>query len=590
MKLSWTPTRILPLRGAFCAGLAAALALGACGDDDKSGPGQDVPLFDVPAVFPDVPVTPDTVLPDASTPDVATNDVLTPQDTAVPELVPDLEPPFVATSTPADGASSVALPLTITLNFNEPLLRQTVNGSGAQPTIKLFGFNNEEIPITATLEQNDSTVTLRPVSNNQQLVSPYRVRILGGNPAISDKAGNRIVNNIDIRFTTANYANLDVYQDIARRYAPTIYSAVANKELPQAQVPTKFDVDGDWNLANSRQWLRTQASSIIPAVYFTVAETYTHYFVTYQYFFPDVNHTTTARQHANGSSGVMITVEKAKGEVPERPIAAHVYTPSGLFEGADNEEQFAFITTESGVSNVRNLHVAVSEGNLFPNGRFESFIEAKTHIHCNRNHQFGSSGACSSNYKNYIGDYFVFKFDTGSPRPFQKQNTAWPSTMSEINGTPEALDYALIPIGSTVWPRRFQNGSDELFQSTAFTFAGRGADFGNGLRFYSKFIESVDTDATAIGKPVWGWRWKPSSTPISGSWGVGGFMLETGAIGLDPAHYFFQRHNTENQATNPLKPWDATAKTGFATNYCFNMFLNIDRRAVDPDCLAPTAQ
>ncbi len=584
MKKSWTPTRFFRARGAIRAGIAAALVLGACGDDETNNPGQDVPLFDVPAVFPDVPVTPDVAPNDTTPTDTSRPDVPAPQDTSAPDLIPDLTPPTVASSTPADGATGVALPLTITLNFNEPLFRNTVSTS----TIKLFGFNNEEIPTTVTLEQNETTVTVRPQSNNQQLASPYRIKILGGNPAISDKAGNRIVNDIELHFTTANYPNQDGYLEVARRYAPTIYSAVANKELPQAQVPAKFDADGDWNFANTRDWLRTQANSVIPAVYFSVAETYTHYFVTYQYFFPDVNHTTAARQHANGSAGVMITVEKAKGENPERAIAAHVYTPSGTFEGADNEEQFAFITTESGVSNVRNLHVAVAEATLFPNGRFESFIEAKTHIHCNRNHQFAGPGTCSTNYKAYTGDHFVFRYDQGSPRPFQKQNSAWPSNMGEIGGQPTSLDYALIPLGSTMWPRRFQTGADGVFQSTAFTFEGRSVDFGDGLRLYSKFIESVGTDATAIGKPVWGWRWKPSSTPISGSWGVGGFMLETGAIGLDPAHYFFQRHNTENQSSNPLKPWDATAKTGFATNYCFNMFLNIDRRATDPDCAVAT--
>ncbi len=572
MKLSMNPTRRFPLRATMVAGLLAATGLGACGDDETSNPGNDVPLFDVDATFPDVqPV--DTTTPDSVTPDVGPD--TTPQDTSPPDLTPDLEPPVIASSTPAAGATGVQLPLVITLNFDEPLFRNTVSTA----TVKLIGFNNEEIPVTVTLEQNETTVTVRPVSNNQQYLSPYTVRIVGGNPAISDKAGNRIVNDIEVPFATANYPNVDGYHALASTYAPTIYSAVENKELPQSQVPTKFDVDGDWDLSDNRQWLRTEANSIVPAVYYSVSETYTHYFIHYLYYFPDVNHPTATLVHANGTAGVLVTVEKARGEVTERPIAAHVYT-----RVPPNEENFGFVTTESGLGAVANKSTTMAQDTLFPGGSFESFINAKTHDHCNRNHGEGGSGTCKENRSGYAGDHFVFKFKGGAPTQFQKQGGAFPSNMTEIPGELDALGYALIPMGSSIWSRRFETGSNGLFQNQRFTYEGRDEANGSGLSFTFKFLETVEADFQAYGQPVWAWTWNPANGPGAG------FFKNRGAFGLDPAWYFWTRHNPNNLESSPLKAWNAEAKTGFGINYCFNMFLNVDRRTVDPDCAAPAAQ
>ncbi len=576
MKAMWK-TPLAARRAAIGAGLA--LALTACGDDAVT-PAADVPLFDVGGGgFPDVPLQDATPPADAATAADAVADAALPRDTAAPDLVPDTTPPSITSSNPAAGGNAVALPLTITLNFSEPLFRNTVTVQ----TIKLLDSNSAEIPVTVTLEANESTVIVRPVTHNQALATPYLVRILGGNPAISDKAGNRIVNNIDIPFTTANYPNQDALQAVAERYAPTIFSAVKDKSLPQSQIPAKADADGNWDLSNTRAWLRTTATSVIPAVYWSVAETYTHYFVTYQYFFPDVNHSTAIRQHGNGTRGLVVTVEKARAGQPERPIAANLYWPSGTTETALNEEQVTFITTESGLGAVQHRDDAKPQATLFPENRFESFITAQDHNHCSRRVQRQVALQCGEDYSTYAGDMLVFKF-LGSVTPVTSTGSArvFPSNMTEANK--EAFGYALIPLSSTLWMKRFEVGGDRVFQSLRFTYKGRDADHGDGLSLTAKFVEPVGANTAAFGKPVWAWRWKPSVGP-----GAGTFLNE-GALGLDPAAYFFARHNPENQASSPLKPYDATSGAGFSQSYCFNLMLNIDRRTTDPKCAAPAAQ
>jgi len=570
MKLSWNPKRIISTRGAVCAGLLAAMALGACGDDTVK-PGSDVPLFDVGQTFPDVsPV--DTTVPDTVVADVRQD--VAPIDSTPPDLVPDTKPPVIASSTPIDGAAGVALPLVVTLNFDEPLFANTVSTA----TIKLIGYNNEEIPSTVTLDPNGMTVTLRPVTNNQNYASPYKVRVVGGNPALSDKAGNRIVNDIIVSFTTANYPNVDGYHALASKYAPTIYSAVSGRELPQSQVPTKFNLDEDWDLSDNRAWLRTEATTIIPAVYYNVSETYTHFYIHYMYYFPDVNHTAAALVHSNGTRGLLVTVEKKRGTVVvERPIAAHVYTAA-----APNEENFGFVTTESGLDAVDNKSATKTEAELFPEGHFESFITAKDHDHCNRNYGQGGFGVCKENNSGYTGDHFIFKYKGGAPTEFKKDGGAFPATMTQVPGALNALGYVLIPVSSSLWIRRFETGNNKIFQATRFAFDGRNADNGDGLSLTYKFLETVGASFDAFGQPIWAWSWNPAV-----GIGVGaGFFKNKGSFGLDPAWYFWSRHNPEARPESPLQLWTETNLDGFGTNYCFNLFLSIDKRTLDPKCTA----
>jgi hypothetical protein len=131
--------------------------------------------------------------------------------------------------------------------------------------------------------------------------------------------------------------------------------------------------------------------------------------------------------------------------------------------------------------------------------------------------------------------------------------------------------------------KRFEVGDDAVFEAQRFSFQGRDDEHGDGLSLTTKYVEPLGQNPNAFGKAPWAWRWKPSNGPGAG------FFLNEGALGLDPAGYFFARHNPDNLASSPLKPYDATNNpTGFAQTYCFNLMLNLDKRTTDPKCAAPT--
>lgn len=566
-------------RAAMWMGAAMAvggLALGAgCGDDDPVVVGDtlDVPLFDGADGFPDV----DTFVPDTI---VDTRDAVdtSPADTIPPDLVPDLDPPTIVSTSPAAGETGVALPLVVTIVFSEPLHGPTI----APASIKLVDWLGQDVPGTPTLGADGKTVTWRPTQANQQLVSAYTIRVVGN--IVSDKVGNKLVNTEEFTFTTANYPNQDAYRDLAAKYAPNIHSAVDANENPQHQVPVKFDGDGDWNLVNNRTWLVTAATTLVPAVYYTVTETYTHWYIHYVYYFPYVNHPASEYASGNSNVGVLVVVEKARGAAAERPVLAYTFWKEGT-----GEEQFAFATNESGIvsnggADDWGLKGVFAQETLFPGGRFESYVTAKTHRSCNWNwDQGGFLPACGLPAPIKNGDTLVFKYMGGSPTEVKKVNNAWPTDMSEVEGQPEAFGYALIPLYSTLWPRRFENGPDQLFESTTFSYESDSDRPGNGTKLSGAFLQSLaGADLSAFGKPVWAFGWNPS---VCGPNDLC-TRIRKGQIALDPAWYVWERHQRSSNP-NSLVNYDATTGAGHSMTYCFNGFIALDQRSLDPKCVNP---
>jgi hypothetical protein len=557
------------------AALSAQLVTAAsCGEDDGSTTTSDIPLFDSDGGFPDSVPT-DTNVADTVTDTRDATDTRE-VDTAPPDLVPDLEAPSVVSTIPAAGAENVSLPLEITIVFSEPLFATTI----AVQTIKLFDWNGVEVPGTPKLQADGKTVKWKPTTNNQQLASRYTIRVVGN--IIADLAGNKLVNTEEFSFTTANYPNQDKYRELAATYAPNIYSTVDQNTDPHFQVPTKFDSDGDWDLSNNRNWIAGAATQIVPAVYYAVTESRTHYFIQYSYYFPYSNHPQLAT-HATGNAlnGIVVVVEKARGDVVQRPIAAYTYWKESV-----SEENYAFATNESGIvgsgsASDWGLKEAFPQETLFPSGRFESYITAKTHRSCNWNwNQTGFGSLCEASAAVKNGDTLVFKYLGGTPTTVAKKDNAWPTDMSDVPDQPEAFGYALIPLWTSLWTRRADAGPNEIFEVTNFTYTPDANRPGANTVLTTKFLQSFTTaDASAFGKPSWSWGWNPSSS--TGTELVDAIVR--GQIALDPAHYVWERHRRSTKPSS-LSDYDPNTGSGFSLDYCFNGFLAIDARGTDAKC------
>lgn len=574
---------------AACAAMGSLLA--GCGDDDTPGGGADT-LFPGDSIFPDVQPN-DTAQPPTDSTQPPADSVQPPQDTLPMDLLPDVEDPTIASTTPADGATNVALPLTVTIEFSEPVYRPVI----ASQTIKLIDYDRNEIPGTVVLAADDRTVTWTPTTNDQNVATPYYIFVASG--VITDAAGNYLAFGANASpcatvggaqgmcvasFTTRNFADQDGYRAIAEAYAPRIVSAVSGTTAPHAQVPTKFDSDGDWDLSNNHQWLTVTATSLVPSVYYNVAETQTHYFIHYLLYFPWVNHTEANLAHANGTNGYLVTVEKARGEQAERPVALHSYWRAG-----QNEENLAWVTEESGIirdgdsAAFWSAHAELAQATLFPEGRFTAYVTAQTHRACLWGwNQGGTLPSCVFNTTVENGNALVFAYLGGAPTPYQKVEGAWPVTMSAITGEPEALGYALIPTLSSLWPRRFEIGADAMYapRPSPPYYSPDANRPGAGLSLTAELLDPLGVSTQAFGRPLWAWGWSPA---VGSGPNINASRIVRGQLAIDPAWYVWERHSsTVND--NGLVAYDAETGDGYSVTYCFNGIVGQDARQSDPAC------
>ncbi|MCB9727987.1 MAG: Ig-like domain-containing protein [Deltaproteobacteria bacterium] len=578
--------RLVALGVAF--GLAAGLA--ACGDESLDGlgdsdvPAGDLGFFDVDAPGSDADVTPDAlpdITPDAA-PDTTTDavpdtsaevtpDTVTPDEG--PEIPPDTTPPTVILSSPEQGESDVAVPFTITIVFSEPVSTNNI----VNQTVKLYDVDGKEVPIVIAIGADKMTVNILPQTQTFLRASSYRLRIQGS--IVADFAGNKMVDPYELRFFTESYPGMEAYAEVAARYAPRLVADTTDV-LSRARVPLAFDADGDWDGSNTQQWLQKDAAELSPAVYFDVAETYTHYFIHYTFIFPWGQTSDTALARANAVSGLMVTVAKATDDTPERPIAATTYWRQGT--GETNQ---VFATTEGGLVGPQgkgqygDVTEVYAQDTLFPGGHFSVYL-SPTYESCAWIHTTnpGAFATCVLNEGvKATMTRLIFAHDPEGPTLISKVN-GWPSDISELvdeNDQPlEAIGYELVPTLPSLWARRTQVG-DALVYSSTFDYATEAGRPGDGSKLPDKFVDSVnDTDAQ-FGRPPWAWRHEPTSGKL--------FGIKAGWLGMDPALYTCKRHGSV-AGDSAVPACNATSASTFSTVYCFDGYAAIDQRADNALC------
>jgi hypothetical protein len=554
-----------------------ALALAACGDEKLPGTdaGADLPVLDTAngrdTAVADMAADPGAADPgvvdpgQADTPPIDTPVADPGPADAGPDLTPDETSPEVVATTPTDQQGGVALPFTITITFSEAIYAATI----APQTVKVFDPKGKEVAGTRTVA--GAVVTFTPADPTALVhASPYRVWLTGG--IIADLAGNKMLEQFEFSFFTADYSNLAAYETVAKAYSPKIYAVTGDMATPQVMVPTRFDADGDWDGSNNREWV-LQTTSVTPAVYYSVVETPSHYFIHYMYFFPWLNHTGFA--HANGAAGAFVLVEKAHTGVSERPVAVTLYYKESLVE-----ENTAFATAESGLYGSKSLdfygfEASYSQAQLFPDGHYEAYLSPGDHESCLWIREDQPLQCQLESAQKPFVNKLVLAYTDGTPTVFKKQGTAWPKDMGDITDAPQVLGYELVPLTSSLWPRRGNVGADKVY-SAEYKYVAGDARPGNNADLPSSFVDPFDPVDTAFGRPPWAWRFNPASG--------GGFAgIEQGWIGVDPAWYVWSRHWSVDQDT-VIIDYDPSSGAGFAVEYCFNPYLDIDVRTTDLKC------
>ncbi len=600
MRSTWGGLR--RLRGTVGAALVASAALvavaglGGCGDEPLPGDdasqdalGQDLPLADGAA---DSGTAGDGVTdagqdlaqPDEGQTDQAQTDEGQTDEGPAPDATPDVSadaqadtapddtPPTVVSTTPADGEGGVAIPFVVTVTFSEPMYETMI----AAQTVKLFDEYKVEIPMKRELDETGTVLTLTPTLLPEKFahLSPYRLWITGG--ILTDLAGNKLAEPFEATFFTEGLPNPSKYAALAAQYAPTIRSRVA-PDLggdTKTQVPVRVNLDGDWDLSNNHSYIFGAISEVTPAVYYAVAETRSHYFLRYMYYFP-LNRDGDL-VWANGVSGAMVVVQKAQGEQPERPILVTTY-----YKDKQIEENLAYATTESGIVGPRGesfyrVDGTFDQATLFPGGHYEAFIAPGTHASCLWIIKDAPQPPACYIETSQLATMTMLTmgYTDGTATTVAKVGNKWPASNADMEGSPELIGYELVPLEDELWPRRLMV-SDHGLWGADITYQTDPNRPGDGRKIPSKFVDPLTSTDTSYGRPVWAWKWNPAMGGVIG--------IPQGAMGMDPAWYVWKRHSSVDN-DNAFTAWDGQAHTGLSLDYCYLPILDIDQRT-EPGCL-----
>jgi hypothetical protein len=185
-------------------------------------------------------------------------------------------------TTPADGAVGVALDAQVLIDFNQPMneIRFTpttvrvTDYAGAILERQLF---YDQATDTLVLSGTETTPLFKPST-------PYEVRLSDRLQAMD---GQMLETPRTFGFATAA-APSAFYAELAEAYAPVLYQEVKTAAV---DLPTTVDFDGDTNAANN--FVGSNGANAA-AVYWTVTESRSHYFVGYWLYYPRVQLNPTA--------------------------------------------------------------------------------------------------------------------------------------------------------------------------------------------------------------------------------------------------------------------------------------------------------
>lgn len=248
-------------------------------------------------------------------------------------------------------------------------------------------------------------------------------------------------------------------RDIAARFAPIFVQGLG--DAPRFDYITRFDFDGDWRGDNN--WDNSAKTSYkLPAsVYYSVAETPTHYFVHYAAFHP--------RDYKGGDKKGAILSEAIRIGV----AAGGKFDPTGLADEAvlahENDLEGALVVVEkrgTSYENGRVVYVETLAHNKFlryvpedaPRSGFETvkvkdehprlFVEPK-------GHGIEASTGSDDQREDATNGVLVYRYTARAEDPTKASGGR--------------VGYDLVPISDTLW-RRAQTGTGETY-GAAYEYA-----------------------------------------------------------------------------------------------------------------------
>lgn len=488
------------------------------------------------------------------------------------DVPPDRDPPYVVSSSPADDATGIAIPFTVSVTFNEPIrFSATVN----EDNFFVADFFGNVLLGELAYDEETYTVTFTPSAESVfHRAIPYTLTM---REYITDKAGNRI-DKTYIRWSTEAWPNQSGYETLAAKYSPIIYQAV-NTNAPHLDYITSWDFDADKDVTNNdKNYLKV--TEVPTWVYYDVVETKSHYFIRYVYFHVRHTESVESKNFGNEAAGALVVVAKYPSMTP---IAVETY-----FSGASYQDIRSFVTEESGLvidgatvsangnlnDNDRkyyNVNWVFNAANLFPNGHYLAYITEGTHESCSwiqTNEESGMDFRCELTQALKDSMKVInYSFTDGTSQSILKSATGFPNQTAQG----QSYSYGLRSVMDNWWVVRDRDDEGEIFGNLTTYTANEGA-FSIGNLKYPRAFQNTSDDGNSGGRPPWSWNWIPSVPDAYYSTAE----FNEGTFFFDPAYYFAIRHRLTM----------SVGSAGFSSSYCYNPYLLIDQRDKDSDCMS----
>jgi hypothetical protein len=308
------------------------------------------------------------------------------------------------------------------------------------------------------------------------------------------------------------------YRKLAEHWAPFI--AQETWWQPKADIPTRFDFDGDWNGDNN--WDNAETGSSQAYAYYAAVETGTHWFLHYNFVHPrDYSDNCIAGTcHENDNEGIILTVRKGEGE----------FGTLELMETLAHNNVYTYANDTRIRKGAHDIDAKID----FHDGHHPMvFLEAGGHGALGVGARISTFVASRVDFKEGSGITFIYKG----------------VAERAAHGNDRNVGYDLIPIEETWWARAKQDAAKAF--DAPYVYQPFGNRPGAGLRYMGSFLGRKHGANKA--KPFWGWHDERTRR---------GKVLNTGQWALDPAYAV-----TKNVSFPAAMPVDL--------NYIYNPYLGV---------------
>lgn len=317
------------------------------------------------------------------------------------------------------------------------------------------------------------------------------------------------------------------HEDLVKHYSPRVYQDVRTNG-PRGDYFTKFDFDGDWKGNNNWENLVKKNSNndytyALPAyVYYSVQETATHYYISYNFFHPrdDADIAGPADKHENDLEGIMVAVKKN----------GYGYGTFHIMETVSHKDFYQFANDNSLTNGYDDIdHGVRLDGNSHPTIKITSNGVGNGHGHGIKGYQwYGAPGDG--------GIYYYFNDEESDVDGVLGVAQLPPNDFdsNDDKNYDNRVGYALISLDE-IWSRRNDIGEGNTFTSFG-TFDGNGHN-----------PDSANAP--------WNWDDKDDGAVISGMWmSDPAFVMDAhlGNVGNFSHNYIYNKYFSHKVKINTV--------------------------------------